>query len=119
MHTAYKERVQTHISHFELKQECNIIYVQYIMESGTSCTNEVCCLRSYLRTQQCDRFVGYDHLPAMSRSKAPIWTQLWRKIDHEKKRDFACSISSMRFTYDTYSYAQNFDQGLIWTDDYS
>lgn len=82
------------------------------MEPGIWCTNgEVCCLRSYSSTQNYDRFVRYNGLPSMSRSKAPIWTQLWKKIKKEKKRVFACSNSSMRFTYDSYSYAQNFDQG--------
>ncbi|CAI9774872.1 unnamed protein product [Fraxinus pennsylvanica] len=82
------------------------------MEPGTWCTDgEVCCLRSYSSTRNYDRFVGYDGLPSISKSKAPIWTQLWRKIKKEKKkRVFACSNSSMRFTYDPYSYAQNFDQ---------
>ncbi|KAL2493091.1 Uncharacterized protein Adt_28719 [Abeliophyllum distichum] len=88
------------------------------MELGTWCTKgEVCCLRNYSNSRNYDRFVAYDHSPAMSRSKDPIWTQLWRKIKKEKKRVFACSNSSMRFSYDPYSYAQNFDHGLIWTDD--
>ncbi|KAL2463125.1 uncharacterized protein Fot_54362 [Forsythia ovata] len=61
----------------------------------------------------------YDQLTSynlsVNSSKAPIWTLLWRKIKKEKKKKFNCS-NSMRFTYDPYSYAQNFDQGLMWSD---
>ena len=45
-----------------------------------------------------------------SGSKAPIWRLLWKKIKKEKKRIFYCS-ATVEFTYDPWSYAQNFDQG--------
>ncbi|KAI3455411.1 hypothetical protein Pfo_012074 [Paulownia fortunei] len=71
-----------------------------------------CWPRSY-SSRKYDRFVSYN-MP-VTRSKAPIWTQLWRRLKKEKKRMFQCS-SSMRFTYDPYSYSQNFDQGLVLAD---
>nr|GLL17766.1 hypothetical protein A4A49_08815 [Ipomoea trifida]GMC53551.1 hypothetical protein A4A49_08815 [Ipomoea batatas] len=39
-----------------------------------------------------------------------LWRLVWRKIKKEKRRMFECS-NSTRFTYDPYSYSQNFDQG--------
>ncbi|GFP88883.1 hypothetical protein PHJA_001032000 [Phtheirospermum japonicum] len=76
--------------------------------------NNACWPRSY-SSRKYDRFVSYSNVP-MRRPKAPIWTQLWRKlIKREKKSIFHCS-KSMRFTYDEYSYSQNFDQGLVWAD---
>ncbi|CAK9174617.1 unnamed protein product [Ilex paraguariensis] len=64
---------------------------------------------------------GYYRFPTFNSSpgavsKAPIWRLLWRKLKRKKKRVFDCS-SSARFTYDPYSYAQNFDQGLTWADE--
>ncbi|KAL1565109.1 hypothetical protein AAHA92_07369 [Salvia divinorum] len=61
-----------------------------------------------------DRFARYN--VGARRSKAPIWRQIWRKLKKEKKRIFGCS-NSMRFTYDPYSYSQNFDQGPLSSDD--
>ncbi|OIT00294.1 hypothetical protein A4A49_03813 [Nicotiana attenuata] len=72
----------------------------------------ICCRRSY-SGREYKRFVSYK-LPAVNRSnKAPaIWRLLWRKMKKEKKKIFERSKSkSMRFTYDSHSYSQNFDQG--------
>ncbi|CAA2980766.1 Hypothetical predicted protein [Olea europaea subsp. europaea] len=73
-----------------------------------------CCCNDVLwggRLDSFERFTPFDL--SVNNSKAPIWTMLWRKIKKEKKRKFSCS-NAMRFTYDPYSYAQNFDQGLMW-----
>ncbi|KAL3631868.1 hypothetical protein CASFOL_024852 [Castilleja foliolosa] len=69
-----------------------------------------CWPRSY-SSRKYDRFVSYNNVP-MRRSKAPVWTQLWRKLIKRDKK----GSNSMRFTYDEYSYSQNFDQGLVWAD---
>ncbi|KAK3028337.1 hypothetical protein RJ639_037799 [Escallonia herrerae] len=58
-----------------------------------------------------DQFASLDISSAGS--KAPIWRLVWRKIKREKRRLFYCSSSS-QFTYDPYTYAQNFDQGSSW-----
>ncbi|CAI9773625.1 unnamed protein product [Fraxinus pennsylvanica] len=76
-----------------------------------SCNDDVlraCRLES---SRDYERFTPHDL--SVNNSKAPIWTMLWRKIKKEKKRKFNYS-NSMRFAYDPYSYAQNFDQGLMW-----
>ncbi|KAL8043166.1 hypothetical protein ABFX02_09G100500 [Erythranthe guttata] len=90
-----------------------------------SSKENVCWPRSYSSLRY-DRFVSYNNnMPPLTRSssKAPIWMQLWRKLKREKKRIFQCNNnnsnnSSMRFTYDAYSYSQNFDdnQGSVWAD---
>ncbi|KAG8388329.1 hypothetical protein BUALT_Bualt02G0114400 [Buddleja alternifolia] len=74
--------------------------------------DQVCSPRSF-SGRNYDRFVSYN--TPETRSKAPIWTQLWKKIKKEKKRMFQCS-NTVRFTYDTCSYEQNFDQGLMFAD---
>ncbi|CAK9185660.1 unnamed protein product [Ilex paraguariensis] len=62
-----------------------------------------------------DRFLQFN-LPPGTVSKAPIWRLLWRKLKKEKKRFFDRSSSVQYFTYDPYTYALNFDQGLKWAD---
>uniref|UniRef100_A0A5B7BS56 Uncharacterized protein n=1 Tax=Davidia involucrata TaxID=16924 RepID=A0A5B7BS56_DAVIN len=66
--------------------------------------------------QCCSEINGYDSLniSASGSSKAPsIWRVLWRKIKKEKKKIFDYSTTStVVFTYDPYSYAQNFDDQL-------
>lgn len=62
---------------------------------------------------------GSCNMDARGSNKGAIWATLWRRIKKEKKRMFQCSntTSSMqRFTYDQNSYSQNFDQGLMWSD---
>ncbi|KAL8056171.1 hypothetical protein ABFX02_04G102400 [Erythranthe guttata] len=64
-----------------------------------------------------DSFGTYSR--ASTRSRAPIWITLWRRIKKGKKRSTIVSqycSSSTRFTYDPYTYSQNFDQGLMWAD---
>ncbi|KAI3463343.1 hypothetical protein Pfo_020006 [Paulownia fortunei] len=82
------------------------------MDHETWSHGEFCWPRSY-SSRNYDRFVPYN-MP-VRRSKPPIWILLWRRIKKQKKRMFQCS-NSMRFTYDPYSYSQNFDQGLMWAD---
>ncbi|KAL8458224.1 hypothetical protein ACS0TY_035089 [Phlomoides rotata] len=76
------------------------------MDQGSSLGNPAAC---WPPSYSCRK---YDRL-----SKAPIWRQIWRKYFKikDKKRVFHCS-NSMRFTYDPYSYSQNFDQGSFWAD---
>ncbi|XP_073121106.1 uncharacterized protein [Henckelia pumila] len=80
-------------------------------------TNEehICWPRSQYSIRNYDRFVSNNLPLTRSKAAAPIWMQLWKKIKKEKKRMFHCS-NSMRFTYDPYSYSQNFDEGSIWAD---
>ncbi|PIN04451.1 hypothetical protein CDL12_21011 [Handroanthus impetiginosus] len=78
-----------------------------------SCDHPACWPRSY-SSRNYDRFVS--HNTPVTRSKPTFWTILWRRIKKQKKRMFQQRSSSMRFTYDSYSYSQNFDQGSIWDD---
>ncbi|XVE52104.1 hypothetical protein DITRI_Ditri02bG0094600 [Diplodiscus trichospermus] len=63
---------------------------------------------------------GYDRMHSINvfvtRSKLPRWRLLWRKLMREKKI-FDCSSSiGVHVSYDPYTYAQNFDQGLMLDD---
>ncbi|KAK6268018.1 hypothetical protein QUC31_012178 [Theobroma cacao] len=53
----------------------------------------------------------------VTRSKLPRWRMLWRRLMREKKKIFDCSSSTrVHVSYDPYTYAQNFDQGLMSAD---
>ncbi|CAK9185659.1 unnamed protein product [Ilex paraguariensis] len=62
-----------------------------------------------------NRFLPFN-LSAVAVSKAPIWKHLWRKLKKEKKRIYVRSSTVRYSSYDPYTYAQNFDQGLTWAD---
>ncbi|KAI7980370.1 hypothetical protein LOK49_LG13G00492 [Camellia lanceoleosa] len=47
------------------------------------------------------------------RSRRPMWKLLWRRFLKEKRKMFDSSVH-MQAPYDEDTYAQNFDQGLIW-----
>ncbi|KAK6773467.1 hypothetical protein RDI58_028705 [Solanum bulbocastanum] len=65
--------------------------------------------------------IGYDRL----KKKTPAWKLIWRKMKKnlfEHHSNFKSKSSSLRFTYDSNSYSQNFDQGssiLVDTQDFS
>ncbi|GKV43396.1 hypothetical protein SLEP1_g50688 [Rubroshorea leprosula] len=61
-----------------------------------------------------DQIVSINTL-VVSRSKLPWWTILWRRLKREKKKIFICSSSNeaLNVSYDPYTYAKNFDQGLM------
>ncbi|EEF46501.1 uncharacterized protein LOC8274533 [Ricinus communis] len=89
--------------------------------SGNSNVIDAC----YVKSQRYDRIdvsfnmlVGHESKTANT-AATPRWRLLWRKIMKEKKKLFDCSSSSdrMHFSYDPYTYAQNFDQGSsMWSD---
>ncbi|KAH7858300.1 hypothetical protein Vadar_022158 [Vaccinium darrowii] len=54
------------------------------------------------------------NLPVSSGSKVPIWRLLWRRIKKVKKIFFIhTSSTNQNFSYNPYTYAQNFDEGLM------
>ncbi|KAL6974383.1 hypothetical protein U1Q18_028565 [Sarracenia purpurea var. burkii] len=49
--------------------------------------------------------------------RRPVWKQLWRKLLKEKRKMTTTTESSsvrVRVPYDEHTYAQNFDEGLVW-----
>ncbi|OMO66774.1 hypothetical protein COLO4_30383 [Corchorus olitorius] len=64
-----------------------------------------------------DRMVSINNV-LVNRSKLqPRWRMLWRKLMREKRKIFDCSSSTrVHVSYDPYTYAQNFDQGLMSAD---
>ncbi|XP_058004039.1 uncharacterized protein LOC131180692 [Hevea brasiliensis] len=92
-----------YLATMELSSWCN---------SGTATTN----MDAYVN----DRYdpILSSVLESSTASKRPRWRLLWRKIMREKKKFFDCSCASNRmcFSYDPYTYSQNFDQGSTWSD---
>ncbi|CAI9114105.1 OLC1v1014745C1 [Oldenlandia corymbosa var. corymbosa] len=91
-------------------------------KSGNGGAAEMCCCWSKRHpARDYDRFVSYKVVSKKS-SKASIWTQLWRKLKSKKKKilmecgSSTASAASMRFSYDPFSYSQNFDQGFTLDD---
>ncbi|PSR96118.1 DNA helicase [Actinidia chinensis var. chinensis] len=71
------------------------------MEDGILCTN---------------RLVPFNF--PVTGSKVPIWKTLWRKMKRERKKLFDLhSTTTVSFTYDPHSYAQNFDEGFLVSED--
>ncbi|XAR50626.1 hypothetical protein NMG60_11004995 [Bertholletia excelsa] len=77
-----------------------------------------CCISGNQRAGWSRSFSeGEEDSPVMTGPKVPMWRLLWRRIKKEKKRIFDCSTSvTVQFTYDPYTYAQNFDDGAPWKD---
>ncbi|CAL5327749.1 hypothetical protein CsSME_00007540 [Camellia sinensis var. sinensis] len=73
-----------------------------------------CCSRSSSKNDYYS-FMPFYNFP-LNGSKLPIWSLLWKKIKKEKKKIFDYSTTTIRFTYDPNTYAQNFDEGLTWED---
>ncbi|OAY52938.1 hypothetical protein MANES_04G123700v8 [Manihot esculenta] len=83
------------------------------MELGTWCNSD-----AYVKGRYDRMASSFNVLESSSAGKRPRWRLLWRKIMREKKKIFDCSSASnrMHFSYDPYTYSQNFDQGLMWSD---
>lgn len=94
----------------------------FIMELSKWCSSGT---QEYLRWSQSqgyakrryDRMLSIDAL-VITRPKQPRWSMLWRKLMREKKKIFDCSSTTTRVhvSYDPYTYAHNFDQGLMSAD---
>ncbi|XP_022714509.1 uncharacterized protein LOC111274134 [Durio zibethinus] len=89
----------------------------FLMELSNWCssgTQELRWSQGYAKSRY-DRMLSVNGL--VIRSKLPSWRMLWRKLMREKKKIFDCSSSTrVHVSYDPYTYAQNFDQGLMSTD---
>ncbi|CAI9114104.1 OLC1v1014744C1 [Oldenlandia corymbosa var. corymbosa] len=86
--------------------------------NGDSCCG-CCCWSRRHSSRDYDRFESDNVKPSRRSSKPSTWTQqLLRKIKREKKRmmESKSNATSMRFSYDPFSYSQNFDQGFTWAD---
>ncbi|KAF9616750.1 hypothetical protein IFM89_032269 [Coptis chinensis] len=61
----------------------------------------------------------FDELAAsnfsIAESSKPRWRLFWRKFKKEKKRLFFSPVP-VQVPYDPYTYSQNFDQGIAWTE---
>ncbi|GLU22186.1 hypothetical protein SLE2022_382790 [Rubroshorea leprosula] len=61
-----------------------------------------------------NRIISVNNTLVLCRSKLPWWTILWRKLKREKKKILNCSSTNrLHVSYDPYTYAKNFDQGLM------
>ncbi|XVF74597.1 hypothetical protein PTKIN_Ptkin13bG0122600 [Pterospermum kingtungense] len=77
-------------------------------------TQEMRWSQGYAKSRY-DRMLSVNVL--VTRSRQPRWSMIWRKLMREKKKIFDGSSSTrVHVSYDPYTYAQNFDQGLMSAD---
>ncbi|XVF86595.1 hypothetical protein PTKIN_Ptkin18bG0055100 [Pterospermum kingtungense] len=110
----YPQALQSCLTEQDLRPQVLAFFFHY-MEVSKWCSSDIQELRwsqGYVKSQY-DRMLSMNVL-VTTRSKLPLWRLLWRKLMREKKKIFDCSSSTrVCVSYDPYTYAQNFDQGLM------
>ncbi|PSS01869.1 5-methyltetrahydropteroyltriglutamate--homocysteine methyltransferase [Actinidia chinensis var. chinensis] len=65
-------------------------------------------------------YANLNDLAITGASRTPRWKLLWKKLLREKRKMMMVESSSsahVRVPYDEHTYAQNFDEGLMWDDE--